>query len=105
MEEFVVSELVTMDHFNARLDATMDQINARFDAFMDQFNARFDAFEVKLDARFDSRLTTLRSELKSEISAIGIRMMAMQLSLVRWMVGTVGGATLAIILTLLRVAK
>jgi hypothetical protein len=82
-EEFVVSELVTSDQFNSKLDA----------------------FEVKLDARLDTKLATLRSELKSEISVLEIKMTAMQMSLIRWMLGTVGGATLAIIVTLLRVTK
>ena len=76
IEEFVVGDLVTSDELKSRLDT----------------------LETKFDARLDSKLATLKSELKTDIATL-------QVSLIRWVVGTVGGATLAIILTLLRVAR
>jgi hypothetical protein len=83
MEEFVVSELVTSD----------------------QFSTRFEALEVKLDAKLDtlsaelkSELAALRAELKTDIAAVETRV-------VRWVVGSIGGATLAMVLTLLRAVK
>jgi hypothetical protein len=72
MEEFVVSELVTTDQFNARLDA----------------------LELKLDAK----LAALRAELKAELAGL-------ETKLIRWMVGSVGGASLAMILTFLRLMR
>lgn len=52
--------------------------------------------ELRSDARAD--FATLRAEIKTELAALEIR-------LIRWVVGSIGGATLAIILTLLRVVK
>jgi hypothetical protein len=65
MEEFVISELVTKDYFDAKL--------------------------AELRAEF-------RGELKSEIAALETR-------LIRWMVGTVGGATIALVVTMLRALR
>lgn len=57
----------------------------------DEMRNRLDAFEVKLDAK----LAALRSEIKTDLATL-------QVSLIRWVVGAVGGATLAIVLALLR---
>jgi hypothetical protein len=61
MEEFVISELVTKDYF-------------------------------------DAKLAQLRAEFRGELAALEAR-------LIRWMVGTVGGATVALIVTMLRALR
>jgi hypothetical protein len=61
-EEFIVSELVTRDYLDTELKALED----------------------KLDAKIDTRSAELRAELKAEVATL-------QVSLIRWVVGTVGG--------------
>jgi hypothetical protein len=79
MEEFVISELVTKDYLDAKLSEVRSEISA-------------------LRAELKGEIATLRADFRTEIAAVEMR-------LVRWLVGTVGGAALAMILTLLRVAR
>jgi hypothetical protein len=83
MEEFVVSELVTKEYLDSRLDA---------------FEAKFDGKLAALRAELKADIAALRGEFKADIAAL-------QMTLIRWMLGTVGGAALAVILTLLRVMR
>jgi hypothetical protein len=51
-----------------------------------------------LRAELKTEIATLRADFRAEIAAVEVR-------LVRWMVGSVGGAALAMILTFLRVMR
>lgn len=84
MEEFVVSELVTNDH----LDAKAAQIDARFSQLEAKFDARF--AELKAEVRtnketLEARLVEFRAELRGEIKSL-------EATLIRWTVGTIGVA-------------
>jgi hypothetical protein len=65
--------------------------------------------EMVTKDHLDGKLSELRSELKTDIATLRSEFKAelatMEVRLIRWMVGTVGGATLAIVLTILRVVK
>jgi hypothetical protein len=83
MEEFVVSELVTRDYLDARLSEVRSELKGEISA---------------LRAELKPDITTLRGDFRAEIAAVETR-------LIRWVVGSVGGAALAVILTLVRVMR
>lgn len=76
------------------------QASAIEEFVVDEFLTRdhLDSRLSEIRAEIKAESATSRAEFKAEIAALEIR-------LIRWVVGSVGGATLAIILTILRVVK
>jgi hypothetical protein len=101
MEEFVVSELATRDYLDAKLSEVRSELKATrdyLDAKLSEVRSELKGEISALRAELKGDIATLRGDLRAEIAGV-------ETKLVRWMVGSVGGAALAIILTVLRLTK
>jgi hypothetical protein len=92
--EFVVSELVTRDYLDARLSEVRSELKGEISALRAELKDDISALRAELKGD----IATLRGDLRAEIAAVETR-------LIRWMVDSVGGAALAVILTLVRVMR
>jgi hypothetical protein len=87
MEEFVVSELVTRDYLDAKLSEARSELKGEISGLRGDLKGEISALRVELKGD----IATLRGDFRAEIAAVETR-------LIRWMVGSVGGAALAVIL-------
>ncbi len=97
MEEFVVSEVVTREY----LDARLDQLRSEFK--MDITELRGEISDLRSEVKTD--IAELRNEVKADItglrSEVNTKIAELETRLVRWMVGSMA-ATITILFTLLR---
>ena len=110
-EDMVLSELVTRNHFDSAIQRLDGKING-LDAKLEGKIAGLEGKIVGLDGRIaalDAKIDTRTAELRGEIAALRAEMKgdfaSLQVTLIRWMVGTVGGSTLAVMLALPRFAR
>jgi hypothetical protein len=105
MEEFVISELVTREY----LDAKLSEAHSEFKGELSALRAEVKGDLATLRSELKGDLGALRSELKGDLGTLRgdlrAEIAAAETRLIRWMVGTVGGAALAMILTLMRVMR
>jgi hypothetical protein len=86
-------------HFS-RFEAKLEQFRAQFDAKLEQLRTEFDAKREQFHTEFDAKLEQFRTEMrtvcatKEEVTALRIRIEALESRLIRWMfifwVGTLG---------------
>jgi hypothetical protein len=96
IETYVAGETITKEYFEATLDAKFaaQQIDAKLSALEQRMDAKLSALELRVDAKF--------SALAPQIDA---KLAALKYEILKWVVGSVGAATVTILVALFRFAK
>ncbi len=99
MESFVVSELATRDDLE-RMFAEWKAEAVRLDAKIDKLAAETKQMAARLDAKIDK----LAGETKQMEVRLEAKIGAMEVRLIRWLVGTIAGS-MGLLLALLRLTS